>query len=208
MGRTAGSPCAAHPRNSVPSYARSSRIVRGTFTRRSMSRRSRPLRWAHGDRRATRDPRPPRPPPAAPPAPTRRLPGRLHGSSADVAWSSATWGRILGDPNRTVLVAEDRGEFAVGTADVLIVPTLTHDGSPWALVENVVVDLEWRRRGVGRALVTHAVRVAHDAGCYKLQLTSSDHRDGAHRFYERLGFTATSTGFRWSFDDRERVGAA
>src|SRR3954470_4055910 len=79
----------------------------------------------------------------------RRLLGHLHGSSADVAWSSATWGRILGDPNRTVLVAEDRGEFAVGTADVLIVPTLTHDGSPWALVENVVVDPEWRRRGVG-----------------------------------------------------------
>ena len=115
---------------------------------------------------------------------------------------------MLGDPNRTLLVAEDRGEFAVGTADVLVVPNLTHDGAPWALVENVVVDPQWRRRGVGRALLRHAVRVADDAGCYKLQLTSSNHRDGAHRFYERLGFTATSTGFRWSFRQRERAGAA
>jgi ribosomal protein S18 acetylase RimI-like enzyme len=141
-------------------------------------------------------------------AAVRTLLAHLQDRPGDVAWSSATWGRILGDPNRTVLVAEDRGEFAVGTADVLIVPNLTHDGTPWALVENVVVDPQWRRRGVGRALLKHAVRVADDAGCYKVQLTSSNHRDGAHRFYERLGFTATSTGFRWSFGERERAGAA
>ena len=91
---------------------------------------------------------------------------------------------------------------------MLIVPNLTHDGAPWALVENVVVDPQWRRRGVGKALLKHAVRVADDAGCYKLQLTSSNQRDGAHRFYEQLGFTATATGFRWSFGERERAGAA
>ena len=141
-------------------------------------------------------------------AAVRRLLGHLHEQPETVAWSSTTWARILGDPNRTILVAEDRGEFAVGTADVLVVPNLTHDGAPWALVENVVVDTGWRRRGVGRALLRHAVRVADDAGCYKLQLTSSNHRGGAHRFYERLGFTATSTGFRWSFRQRERAGAA
>jgi len=141
-------------------------------------------------------------------AAVRTLLGHLHERPADVAWSSATWGRILGDPNRTILVAEDRGEFAVGTADVLVVPNLTHDGAAWALVDNVVVDPGWRRRGVGRALLRAAVRVADDAGCYKLQLTSSNHRGGAHSFYERLGFTATATGFRWSFADRERAGAA
>ncbi len=141
-------------------------------------------------------------------AAVRALLGHLHDQPGDVAWSSATWGRILGDPNRTVLVAEDRGEFAVGTADVLVVPNLTHGGAPWALVENVVVDPQWRRRGVGRALLKHAVRVADDAGCHKLQLTSSNHRDDAHRFSERLGFTATATGFRWSFRERERAGAA
>ena len=26
--------------------------------------------------------------------------------------------------------------------------------------------------------------------------------------YEQLGFTATATGFRWSFGERERAGAA
>jgi ribosomal protein S18 acetylase RimI-like enzyme len=138
----------------------------------------------------------------------RRLLGHLHEQPGDVAWSSATWGCMLGDPNRTLLVAEDRGEFAVGTADVLVVPNLTHDGAPWALVENVVVDPQWRGRGVGRALLRHAVRVADDAGCYKLQLMSSNQRDGAHRFYERLGFTAAATGFRWSFRQRERAGVA
>ena len=91
-------------------------------------------------------------------AAVRTLLGHLHERPADVAWSSAMWGRILGDPNRTILVAEDRGEFAVGTADVLVVPNLTHDGAAWALVDNVVVDPGWRRRGVGRALLRAAMK--------------------------------------------------
>src|SRR3954451_11356081 len=105
-------------------------------------------------------------------AAVRQLLGHLHDQPSDVAWSSATWGRILGDPNRTVLVAEDRGEFPVGTADVLIVPNLTHDGAPWAIVENVVVDPQWRRRGVGRALLKHPGRAAGEARGDKLRPTA------------------------------------
>src|SRR4051812_49753051 len=120
-------------------------------------------------------------------AAVRQLLGHLHDQPSDVAWSSATWGRILGDPNRTVLVAEDRGEFPVGTADVLIVPNLTHDGAPWAIVENVVVDPQWRRRGGGRALLKHAVRPARPPGSYHRQLPSLGRHAGALRVCERAG---------------------
>src|ERR1700683_238595 len=58
---------------------------------------------------------------------------------------------------RYLLVAEV-DENVVGTADLLIVPNLTHGGAPWAIVENVVVNEGARRRGVGSALMDEAVR--------------------------------------------------
>src|SRR5512132_4075074 len=93
-------------------------------------------------------------------AAVRRLLGHLHEPPTEVAWSMALWTRILADPNRTVLLAVDREEYAVGTTDLLIAPNLTHGGAPWAIVENVVVDPAWRGRGVGRALLRQALRTA------------------------------------------------
>src|SRR4051794_3375837 len=60
--------------------------------------------------------------------------------------------QCLAYPGRDLLVAE-LGPLVVGTADVLCVPNLSRQRSPWAIIENVVVAREFRRRGVGRALV-------------------------------------------------------
>ena len=102
---------------------------------------------------------------------------------------------MLADERIHVLVIEGDGGV-VGTATVVIVPNLTHDGQPWAQVENVVVDESVRGTWAGRMLMAECVRLAWEAGCYKVQLQSADHREGAHRFYERLGFEASSVGFR------------
>jgi GNAT superfamily N-acetyltransferase len=96
-------------------------------------------------------------------------------------------------------VAELEGAV-VGTADLLVVPNLTHRGDPWAIVENVVVATAARRRGVGRALLSHAVELARRAGCYKLQLLSMKHRTEAHAFYRSLGIEPVAEGFRIYFD--------
>jgi GNAT superfamily N-acetyltransferase len=107
---------------------------------------------------------------------------------------------ILRTPGRTVLVADD-GTRLIGTADVLIVPNLTHGGRPWAIVENVVVDWHAQGTGVGTALLTEALRLARDAGCYMLQLLSLNHRTEAHAFYQRLGLEPVAAGFRLYADD-------
>lgn len=60
--------------------------------------------------------------------------------------------RILLDPNQQALVAEDYGEV-VGTLVVAILPNLAHGGAPYAAVENVIVDEEYRGEGVGTALM-------------------------------------------------------
>ena len=106
---------------------------------------------------------------------------------------------ILADPARELAVAL-RGGRLVGTADMLIVPNLTHRGEPWAIVENVIVAGAERRSGAGRALIEHLIELARAAGCCKLQLISGKHRAEAHEFYRGMGLTAVAEGFKIYFD--------
>ena len=94
---------------------------------------------------------------------------------------------ILADPDQRLLLAED-GERLVGTAHLMVLRHLGRSLSRSAVVEGVVVDSEYRRSGVGAALMRAAADAAREAGCYKLALTSNLARSGAHRFYSRLGW--------------------
>ncbi|KOX11213.1 GNAT family N-acetyltransferase [Nocardiopsis sp. NRRL B-16309] len=128
----------------------------------------------------------------------RELGDADHSQSAHVRMSSAAvraWTRMENDPDRTVLVAEQRGQI-IGTLDLMVVANLTHDAQPWAVVDNLVVDPLTRGRGIGRALMDDAVDRAARAGCYKVELLSHESRHGAHRFYAALGFENSAEGFR------------
>jgi GNAT superfamily N-acetyltransferase len=104
--------------------------------------------------------------------------------------------KIAAQSGRKLLVAVIEGIVA-GTADLLVVSNLTHHGMAWAIVENVVVDQDWRRSGVGRALMEEIVTRCREANCYKIQLLSRKHRHAAHSFYEHLGFQSSVQGFRF-----------
>jgi ribosomal protein S18 acetylase RimI-like enzyme len=106
--------------------------------------------------------------------------------------------RILGREDHAVLLAEDHGA-PVGSVHVVVVLNLTHDGAPWAIIENLIVDERSRRGGVGRALIEEVVRRARARGCYKIQFLSAAHRAGAHAFYESLGFEPSARGYRLYF---------
>lgn len=110
--------------------------------------------------------------------------------------AAATFTGILDDERRIFLVAEADGGEVVGTADLVIVPNLTHAASPIAYVENVVVDREHRNRGIGAALMAECEARAVAAGAYKLQLLSNADRTEAHRFYESLGYQQSARGYR------------
>jgi N-acetylglutamate synthase-like GNAT family acetyltransferase len=110
------------------------------------------------------------------------------------------WREILAAPTRTVLVAE-RGHMIVGTLDLLVVPNLTSGGSPWAVIENMVVADANRRGGVGKALMGEVMSRVRKAGAYKIQLLSRRGRAEAHEFYTSLGFEASAEGFRLYLTD-------
>jgi len=119
----------------------------------------------------------------------------------DDAAGRTTLATVLADPSRHLVVASVNGEV-VGTADLLIVENLTHGARPWGIVENVVVARAHRGTGIGSAVLEHLIGIARDAGCYKVQLLSGNHRRGAHAFYRAIGFEAVAEGFKLYLDDQ------
>lgn len=83
--------------------------------------------------------------------------------------------------------AQSGGEV-VGTYALLIMHNLAHQGTPSAIVEDVVVSAERQSQGIGQQMMQHAQQQARLAGCYKLVLSSNQKRERAHAFYESLGF--------------------
>ena len=95
--------------------------------------------------------------------------------------------RLVADPAVTLLVAKD-GEQIVGTTTVIVYTTPF-----WikARLDEVVVDVDARAKGVGEALVKAALEVGREKGAQVAELQSGrgEQRQAAHRLYERLGFT-------------------
>jgi ribosomal protein S18 acetylase RimI-like enzyme len=53
-----------------------------------------------------------------------------------------------------------------------------------------------RGRGIGAAMMRHALVEAEKAGVRLVDLSSNGNRKDAHRFYERLGFVPSHVGFK------------
>ncbi|MEU1315265.1 GNAT family N-acetyltransferase [Streptomyces tibetensis] len=103
--------------------------------------------------------------------------------------------RLRSDPNQHLVVAvrEDR---VVGTLQLTIIPGLSRRGATRSIVEGVRIHADERGSGLGTQLIEWAIEESRNEGCQLVQLTSDKTRADAHRFYERLGFTASHTGFK------------
>ncbi|MFE6197220.1 GNAT family N-acetyltransferase [Streptomyces sp. NPDC057838] len=103
--------------------------------------------------------------------------------------------RLSADPNQRVVVAVREGRV-VGTLQLTVIPGLSRRGATRSVIEGVRIDAGERGSGLGTRLVEWAIEESRDQGCQLVQLTSDKSRADAHRFYERLGFTASHTGFK------------
>ena len=62
-----------------------------------------------------------------------------------------------------------------------------------SIVEDVVVDENMRRRGIGAELLRHAIALAREAGANGVALTSNARREAANRLYRALDFKQRDT---------------
>ncbi|MEU5969230.1 GNAT family N-acetyltransferase [Streptomyces globisporus] len=103
--------------------------------------------------------------------------------------------RLADDPNQHVVVAI-RQNRVVGTLQLTIIPGLSRRGSTRSIIEGVRIHGDERGSGLGTQLIQWAVDESRRQNCQLVQLTSDVTREDAHRFYERLGFTASHVGFK------------
>ncbi|MFE9028741.1 GNAT family N-acetyltransferase [Streptomyces iakyrus] len=103
--------------------------------------------------------------------------------------------RLSADPNQHVVVAVRQGRV-VGTLQLTIIPGLSRRGATRSIIEGVRIHADERGSGLGTQLIEWAIDTSRELGCHLVQLTSDRTRNDAHRFYERLGFTASHTGFK------------
>lgn len=120
----------------------------------------------------------------------------------DLAPYLAAFAEIDADPAHLLVCLDETGGSTVGTLQLTVLPSLGRRGTRRAQLESVHVDENRRGRGYGALLVGWAVDEARRRGCGLVQLTSDASRADAHRFYERLGFTATHHGFKQDLTSR------
>ena len=102
---------------------------------------------------------------------------------------------IDADPNQFLAVAVDASGI-VGTLQLTFVPGLSRMGSWRGQIEAVRIAENRRGAGLGEHLLLWAISECRKRGCRLVQLTTDKNRPDAHRFYERLGFTASHLGYK------------
>jgi len=96
-----------------------------------------------------------------------------------------------------ILVARDNGKV-IGMATILYTVS-TALGSRVGILEDMVVSSFGRGLGVGSQLLETALEFAQEKGCKRITLLTDSDNEGAHRFYQRHGFTiSTMVAFRKS----------
>lgn len=92
------------------------------------------------------------------------------------------------------IILEEESKI-LGWAFVYIMFQDRHPG-PYAYLENVYVEQEYRSRGLGTKLVELAIAEAKERGCYKIIGTSKLEKTSVHAFYEKHGFQKMGYEFR------------
>jgi len=107
----------------------------------------------------------------------------------------AAFDAIDRDPNQRLIVAELDGAI-VGTMQLSWLPGLLNHGAWRGQIEAVRIASDRRSLGLGAAMIGWAVERFRERGCFMAQLTSNNDRAAAHRFYERLGWKKSHSGFK------------
>ena len=97
------------------------------------------------------------------------------------------WESIISNKNYHIVVAKGNNKI-VSTCTVNIIPNLTHNQRPYALIENVVTSKEYRKKGYGTAVLNYAKEIAIKENCYKIMLLTGSKRESTLNFYKKAGY--------------------
>lgn len=99
----------------------------------------------------------------------------------------ALWKAIMDDRNHHIVVGRLDGRI-VSSCVMVIVPNLTRNQRPYALVENVVTHAAHRGMGYATRVLRFAREMAAGQRCYKIMLMTGSKEENVLSFYERAGY--------------------
>lgn len=106
---------------------------------------------------------------------------------------------IKNEPYAVRFEIQDQGK-KVAWAYLYVIFQDRHD-EPYGLMENVYVESEYRRKGLGTKLVQAVINEAKERNCYKLISTSRNSNLKVHHWYQKLGLVEYGKEFRMDFLD-------
>ncbi|WP_144300646.1 GNAT family N-acetyltransferase [Stackebrandtia nassauensis] len=90
------------------------------------------------------------------------------------------------DPASAAYVADANGVL-LGLVAVHVCPYFERNGS-WGRIVALVVADQARGQGLGGKLVAAAESFAESQGCVRMEVSSSNRREAAHKFYRHRGY--------------------
>ena len=100
-----------------------------------------------------------------------------------------TWKTIIEDINHHIIVKEINGKI-VSSCVCIIVPNLTRNIRPYALIENVVTNEEYRGKGYATECLNYAKEIAIKNNCYKMMLLTGTKNENTLAFYKSAGYNS------------------
>ena len=100
-----------------------------------------------------------------------------------------TWKTIIEDINHHIVVNEVNGKI-VSSCVCIIVPNLTRNIRPYALIENAVTNDEYRGKGYATECLNYAKKIAIKNNCYKMMLLTGTKNENTLAFYKSAGYNS------------------
>ena len=101
-----------------------------------------------------------------------------------------TWNQIIEDSNHHLIVNEIDGRI-VSSCVCVIIPNLTRNVRPYAFVENVVTQVDFRGNGYAGECLEFAKQIAEKENCYKMMLLTGSKKPETLHFYEKAGYNSS-----------------
>ena len=100
-----------------------------------------------------------------------------------------TWKTIIEDINHHIIVNEVNGKI-VSSCVCVIIPNLTRNIRPYALIENVVTNENYRGKGYATECLNYAKEIAIKNNCYKMMLLTGIKNENTLAFYKNAGYNS------------------
>lgn len=95
------------------------------------------------------------------------------------------------DNGTHVLLSAIGNKKLIGSVMGVICEELYGNCKPFMVLENMIVDDEYRNKGVGRALIVELEKIAINKCCTQIILVTEVDRIDACQFYESVGYSPT-----------------